>query len=131
MRAGNPWKAKRPRASLQPARENLVLREELQRQFVGAVDVLRVARERHPAERPLARAEERTNVLGHKAGNQERVRAAGVEGEAANVVAVVEGHRAGALQGEHRIHVNHHRRRRAAHVLRRIAAPQLRGLAPT
>ena len=46
---------------------------EVEREVVGAAYVFGRAGERHPAERPLALAEERTDVLGHEAGNLERI----------------------------------------------------------
>ena len=57
----------------QPARQRFVVRKQLERQAVGAVDVLGIAGERHPAERPAAFAEQRADVLGHEAGNVEGV----------------------------------------------------------
>ena len=38
-----------------PAGEDFVFREELKRQFIGTIDVLRIAGERDPAERALRR----------------------------------------------------------------------------
>ena len=53
-----------------------------------------IARQRGPAERSLAFAEQRPDVLGHEAGNVERVGDAGLLRLRADVVAVVEGDRA-------------------------------------
>ena len=53
--------------------EHRVVGEGLQDGAIGARDVRAVARERRPAERPLALAEQRPDVLGHEAGNVERV----------------------------------------------------------
>ena len=108
MRAGKSLKCEAAAGKAHPASENLVVGEKLEREFVGHVDVFRIAGERDPAEGAGAGAEERANVFGHEAGNQERVGAAGVEGEAADVVAVVEGDGAGALQGEHGVDVDDH-----------------------
>src|SRR5262249_57052517 len=52
-----------------PAAQRLVFRKSLEYGMIGAVDVLRIAGEGHPAERPPTLAEKRSNVLGHKAGN--------------------------------------------------------------
>jgi hypothetical protein len=71
-----------------------VVGEELQQDAVGDRDVLGVARERRPAERPLALAEQRPDVLGHEALEVEGVGQARLERVAAQVVAVVEGVRA-------------------------------------
>src|SRR5690606_15397478 len=45
-----------------PARQVLVLRKQLQNRLVGAVDVRRVAGERHPAEWPLTLAEQWADI---------------------------------------------------------------------
>ena len=56
-----------------PADQRLVVPEHLERGVVGDADVFGIARERDPAERSLAFAEQRPDVLGHEAGNLERV----------------------------------------------------------
>jgi len=75
----------------QPAGENLVFRKELQRQFVCSVDVFGITRKRDPAERASSGAEERANIFRDKTGNEESVGAASIEGETANIIAVIEG----------------------------------------
>ena len=112
----------RCRAMRDPARQGFVVREQFERETVGAIDVFGVARERHPAERPAAFAEERTDVLRHEAGNVEGVLHAGLLGVGANVVAVVERHRAGPLQRQHRFDVRPHGGDRPLHVFVRIRA---------
>ena len=74
-------------------------------------------RQRHPAERPLAVAEQRPDVGRHEAGEVEGVLHAVVEGHLADVVAVVDGRDAHRLEVEHRLHVH-----RAAPAPRRRAA---------
>ena len=69
----------------------------------------RIARQRDPAERALALAEQRADVLGHESGNVERVRDARVERHRAHVVAVIERHRAAAPQLQHGPHVDRRR----------------------
>ena len=108
-----------------PATQMLVVRKQLEHQLVGARDVLRIAGERDPAERSLPLAEERPDVLGDESGNVERVAQAGVERDRANVVAVVERHRAALLQLEHRRHVTNRGSRRSPHVLVGIRLSQL------
>src|SRR5882672_6689274 len=56
-----------------PALEPGVVRELLERRPIGGEDVLRVARERRPAERALAGAEQRADVLRDEAGIRERL----------------------------------------------------------
>ena len=80
-----------------PAAQRLVVGEHLERGAIGDADVLGIAGQRRPAERSLAFAEERPDVLGHEAGNLERVGDAGFDGLGADVVAVVERDRAAAL----------------------------------
>src|SRR5207244_3782983 len=50
-----------------PAFQRSILREEFENSLVGAIDIFGVARERDPTERPLATAEEGTNIGGHEA----------------------------------------------------------------
>ena len=69
------------------------------------VDIFGRAGERHPAERPAAFAEQRANVFRHEAGNLEGILDARLLGLRANVVAVVERHRAPALQRQHGLNV--------------------------
>ena len=110
---------------IDPAAENFVLREHLQHQIVGGVNVGRIARERRPAERPASFAEQRTNVRRHESGKIVGVLHAVLEGEGANVVAVVEGDRAHLLQLEHALDVARHGVERALDVCLGIALAQL------
>ena len=73
MRAGRPWKATRSRARRIQRQSASSCAEHLEREVVGRVDVGRISGERGPAERTLALAEERTDVLGHEPGDVERV----------------------------------------------------------
>ena len=95
-----------------PAAERLVGSEHLERQRVGGGQIRRIARKDGPPERTLALAEQRAHVLGNEPGNVERARDAGLLGLRADVVAVVERHRAARRQVEHRLHVRGHRRHR-------------------
>src|SRR5687768_12800487 len=49
-----------------PPAEVRILRKQLERQLVGAMDVRWITGERDPAEWPLPFAEQRANVLGHE-----------------------------------------------------------------
>src|SRR5207249_2635880 len=91
---------------------------------VGTVDVLGVAGQCGPAERPFALTEQRPDVLRYEAGNAEGVRLAALDRLGTEVVAVVERDRPARLQIEHRPDVDYHRRQRPADVLLRIAAAQ-------
>src|SRR5204862_6267496 len=75
-----------------PAMEPRVRWELFERGAIGGEDVGRIARQRGPAERSLAEAEERTNELGHEPGIRERliVRQAALLGFVAQAVPVVE-----------------------------------------
>src|SRR5690242_14626175 len=86
---------------LDPARERFVAREHFEDEFVGAMNVGRLAGKRGPAERSAAFAEEWANVSGHEAGKIVCVLDALLESEGADVVAVVERDRAHFLQSEH------------------------------
>src|SRR3546814_6767935 len=56
---------------VQPAVHMRVFRKELFDLAIGLVDVLRVARQGHPAKRPLALAEQRADIRGHEARSAE------------------------------------------------------------
>jgi hypothetical protein len=107
-----------------PAHQRLVVREHLERRLVGDADVLRIAGERRPSERPLALAEQRPDVLGHEARDVERVGHAGLTRLRADVVAVVEGNRAPVLEHQHGAHVRGHRRHGSRDVVLGIAIAQ-------
>ncbi len=96
----------------------------------------RVARERRPAERADASAEERAHVGGHEAGECERVLDAVVVCDLADVVAVVEDGNAELPEFEHRLDVLRHRlarrrldRGRIVGVLPLLDGPALRQVA--
>src|SRR5262249_4823874 len=90
---------------LDPAAQDAVLREQLEHQIVSDGDVRRVARERYPAERSAALAEQRTDIGGHEARKIVGILHAALEGEGADIVAVIEGHAAHLLQAQHALNV--------------------------
>src|SRR5690606_11321383 len=92
-----------------PAPQVLILREQLEDEVVRAVDVLQIARQRHPPERTLPLAEERTDVRRDEARVREGVGEPGVLRLAAEVVPVVEGNRAASHELHHRLAVDAHR----------------------
>ena len=74
MRAGNPWNAMRSPARSSQRTSDALSRKELAHLAIGLRDVLGIARQRDPAERSLAFAEQRPDVRRHEAGKVERVR---------------------------------------------------------
>ena len=108
-----------------PAREAGIVGEELEDGAIGPRDVGRIARQRRPAERPAALAELRPDERRHEARVVERVGDARLLGLGAQVVAVVEDDRAGALEGEHRADMGGHRATRPPLVLVGQDAAQL------
>ena len=134
MRAGRPWKRDPLARHVEPVVQVRVVRDQLLHLGVGAVDVLRVARQRRPAERPDAAAEERADIGRHEAREVEGVRDALVLRHLADVVAVVERRHAGLLEVEHGLDMHRHRalappsrppsgRSRAAPAIRRASSP--------
>src|SRR5271170_5325124 len=109
---------------LDPAAEVGVFWEQIEDQFVCAVNVFGVARERHPAEWSFAFAKEGANVLGNEAGNDKSVFYAGEFGLRSQIVAVVEGDRTAPLQLEHRFDVPTHGFHRTPCVLFGVALAQ-------
>ena len=87
---------------LEPALQVQVVGEELADGGVGGRDVVGIARERRPAERARARAEERPHVGLDEAGVREGLREAARAGLGAQAVAVVEDLRAALLELDHR-----------------------------
>jgi hypothetical protein len=111
-----------------PARDVLLVAEELEDRVVGGMDVGRVARQRHPAKRALALAEQRADVRGHEAGVGEGVGIAVGGGEPAQGVAVVERLGAGLLQQADGGHVRDGALAHAAQVVVGIGGAQGVGL---
>ena len=75
---------------------------------VGLVDVLGIAAQRHPAERPDAFAEQRAHVRRHETGKVEGVLAAVVERHLADVVAVIKSRDALGVERQHCLDVLAH-----------------------
>jgi hypothetical protein len=107
-----------------PAGERLVLRKHLEDGVIGRADVVGVTRQRGPAERPLALAEERPDVRRHEARDVERVGHPAELRLGPDVVAVVEDDGAGAHERQHGRDVRRHRRHRACGVVGRVGGPQ-------
>src|SRR5258708_39945019 len=93
---------------------------------MGDVNSGRFAGKRHPAKQAAPFAKKRTNVRGDEAGEIVGVLHSLLEGKSADVVAVVESHRAKFLQVEHAADVRGDRIERAAAVYARIALTQFR-----
>jgi hypothetical protein len=102
-----------------------VLREQLHQRAVGLEDVVRVTRERDPAKRAPALAEERTDEGGHETREVECVLDARVTGVLADVVAVVEHGGAALLECQHRPNVRGDRLEGAAGIGPWVALAQL------
>ena len=68
---------------------------------VGLVNILRITGKSRPAERADAAAEQRADIGGHEAGEVERPRHALIQGDLADVVAVIDHGRAGRLKIKH------------------------------
>jgi hypothetical protein len=113
---------------LNPSTQLRILRKELEHELVRTRDIGGIAGERHPSERTLTFAKEGPHILGHEAGNPERVVDTGIERDGPNVVAVVERDGTTVLHGPHRAHVIHDRRRGPRDVLRGIGRTQRGGL---
>ena len=111
---GEPLEGDLRAGLLDPGAQVHVVREKREHQLVEAGDVARVARERGPAERPLALAEERPDVRGDEAGEGERPIEAALAGLVANRVAVVEYFGALVHEADHGCHVRRHGLLRAA-----------------
>ena len=109
MRAGRPWNWTFSCASRIQREQRLVLGEEVEHGLVGGGDVARLARQRGPAERALALAEQRPDVGGDEAREVERALVAAQLRLGADRVAVVEDLGAGVHEADHRLDVPRHR----------------------
>ncbi len=76
---------------------------------VGLENVLRIAGERDPAERPDAATEQRPDIGRHEARKIERVLDALLERHLPDVVAIVDRRDAGVKKSEHGAHMLSHR----------------------
>ena len=110
---------------LQPAVQVLIFREELHQLFISLVNIFRVTRKRHPAEGPLAFAEERANISRNKAGEVEGFLNALVISPLANIVAVIKSDRARFLHADHRLNMFCHGLQRKFDVFLRVGLAQL------
>ncbi len=95
---------------------------------VGAVDVVRLAREGAPAEGADAAAEERPYIGRHEPGELEGIGDAHLLRHLPDVVAVIERRHAGVVEVEHGADMDGHRLLGGALDRRRIAAPRGLGL---
>ena len=100
----------------EPVLQPRVVGEELEQRLVGGGDVGRIARERHPAERSASFAERVADERRNESRIVERLREAAELRLRAEVVAVVEGDGAAALQLEDRLDMPHHRVARALEI---------------
>ena len=85
-----------------------IIGDQLFHLLVGLVDIFRIAGERHPAERANPLAEQRANVGRDEAGEVEGVFHPLLQRHLADVVAVIQGRRTAALQGQHGLHLTGH-----------------------
>src|SRR5438067_1762118 len=88
----------------QPTVQVVVVGQRLHNRAVGAIDVLRFAAQRHPAEGPFALAEEGPDVGGNEPGDLKGVGDSRLDRLAAQVVAIVEGFNALAPEAQHGTH---------------------------
>ena len=94
---------------VEPVVQMPVVRHQLLDLGVGPENVLGIARQRGPAERADPATEQRADIGGHEAGEVERVGDAFLLRHLADVVAIVHGGNAGAMEIEHRAHMHRHR----------------------
>jgi len=111
----------------QPAVKMRVFREEFHQFLVGLVDVLGVARKRHPAERTFAFAEKGANIRRHEAREVKRIRHTLVKSALADVIAIVKDDRPLLLHAQHRLDVFRHGFEREFNVFLGFTLAQLIG----
>src|SRR5439155_5002837 len=107
-----------------PTREDAVLREKLEDQLVGAVDVGGIPGQRHPSERTPPLGEERTDVRRNESRIAERLGESSGLRFAAQVVAVVERDGTAGRERDYRFAVARDRCARPADMIVRIVAAE-------
>src|SRR5262249_23191060 len=108
-----------------PSSEVRVFREQPQNYLVGAQNIRRVARERHPSKWPLALAEQQTYVGGYESRIIESVLDPRILGALAPVVSLIQHDRPCRLEVEHGLALAGHCCAAAAGVFARRARAQL------
>jgi hypothetical protein len=103
----------RPR-HVEPIVQMLIVRHQFFDLGIGTKNVFRVARQRCPAERPNAAAEQWADIGGYEARKVERVVNPHFVCHLAYIVPVIECRHAAAPEVEHRTHVDGHRLLRCA-----------------
>ncbi len=106
---------------VEPVMQMRVVGDQLLHLGVGAIDILRLARQRGPAERPYTAAEQRPDVGRHETRESEGVGHALVQRHLADIVAVIEGGGALFMEGQHRLDMHRHRFPRRCFHRRRVA----------
>ena len=122
---GQPLEVDPLAGRLDPAHQGVVIRELLDHRAVGYGDVVRIARQSHPAERTLAFAEERTDVGGNESLKVECSSAPAQLRFRPQAVAVVEHLRAAVEERDHGVDVAGHTLAGSAHVTIRVVEAQL------
>src|SRR5437764_6564365 len=74
---------------INPPAQNAVVRKQLEHQIICHMNVCRLARKRHPTERPPPFAKQRPYILRHKSRKVVRIFDSAVEGKRTNIVSVI------------------------------------------
>src|ERR1700737_165717 len=98
--SGQPLEADSRARHVEPMMQMWIIGNQFFDLGVGLVDVFRVARQRHPAERADAATEQGSYVFRHEAWNLEGLRDPGIEGDLPDVVAIVEYRQSSALEAQ-------------------------------
>ncbi len=113
------------RSFFHPAVQSHVIRKQSQHFAVNRKNIFRVSGKRRPAKRPLAFAEQRANVRGHKSRIRKRLGKSRFQRLSAQVIAIVEDHSPTPLELNHGFRVLDHGLLATPHILLRIALAQL------
>ena len=93
---------------VQPLMQVGVVGKKLLHLGIGAVDILGIARQRTPAERPHTPTEQRPDIRGHEAGEGKGVFQTLLKRHLPDVVAIVERGNTGVPEIHHRLHMHLH-----------------------
>src|SRR5215467_7668032 len=103
---------------IEPSMQPCVVGKELLYLAISSMNVLRVAGQCSPPERPFALAKQRPDVRGYESGESECVLHAGIERHLTDIVAVVDCRNALRVKFEHRFYMCGDRARRRGNELR-------------
>ena len=95
---------------IEPTFKPLILREQIQKQTIGNLNILGITRKGHPTERPLALAKQRPYIRRHKTRKIKRLGITSLQSPAPKVIPIIERDGPLGLKFNHQFHMPAHGR---------------------